>query len=105
MGELLLRSNGALRLRNAGTTVGSDSAALSTGTIYRIGLVQKKGTGGNAILQAFVTTGDAAFAAPFAQTSTGGWTSQASRLRFGATVSGVVNLVVDDVRLDNAAIP
>ena len=49
--------------------------------------------------------GDAAFAAPFAQTSTGGWTSQASRLRFGATVSGVVNLVVDDVRLDNAAMP
>jgi hypothetical protein len=105
VGELLLRTNGALRLRNAGTTVGTDSAALAAGTVYRIGLVQKKGTGGNAVLQAFIATGDASFATPFAQTTTGSWTSQANRLRLGATVSGVVNLVVDDVRLDAAAMP
>jgi hypothetical protein len=105
VGELLLRSNGSLRLRNAGTTIGSDSAALAAGTIYRIGLVQKKGTGGDALLQAFLATGDAAFGAPFAQTTSGGWTSQATRLRVGATVSGVVNLIVDDVRLDGAAMP
>jgi hypothetical protein len=105
VGELLLRSTGALRLRNAGTTVGADSAALTAGTTYWIGLVQKKGTSGNAVLQAFLATGDSAFSTPFVQTTTGGWTSQANRLRLGATVSGVVNLIVDDVRLDSGAMP
>ncbi len=106
LGELLLRSNGTLRLRNAGVIVGADSAALTNGTIYRIGIVQKKGTGGNAVLQAFLATGDSAFSStPFAQLTTGTWTTQANRVRLGATVAGTVDITVDDVRLDAAVMP
>ncbi len=77
---------------------------LNVGTIYRIALHQKSGTSGNAVLEAFLATGDAAFGAPFAGSSTQSFTTAADRLRFGAT-TGTLNAVFDDIKLDSASLP
>ncbi|MEQ1758821.1 MAG: carboxypeptidase regulatory-like domain-containing protein [Vicinamibacterales bacterium] len=103
VGNLLLTTTG-LRLRTASSTIGADSGALTPGQIYRIGLHQKKGTGKNAVLEAYLAQGDNAFTTPFASTSTGTWKTPAGRLRLGAT-SGTVNLTIDDVRLDSNVMP
>src|SRR5207248_10190093 len=66
VGNVYLRTNGALRLRNNSTPIGVDTTPLSVGTLYRIGLHQKHGSGADAILEGFVATGDTAFGAPFA---------------------------------------
>jgi hypothetical protein len=104
VGNLLLRATGALRLRNGSTTIGAESPPLAAGTLYRLGLHQKRGAGGNAVLEAYLATGDAAFGAPFASTATGAWTTQANRLRVGAT-TGTLDATVDDIRLDSGAMP
>jgi hypothetical protein len=104
VGNLLLRSTGALQLRNASTAVGPVSTALQVGAIYRIGLHQKRGSGANAILEAYLTTGDSAFGAPFASSPAQTFASAADRLRFGAT-TGALNAVFDDITLDAAALP
>ena len=57
VGTLLLTSGGRLRLRNDSTTIGADSAALSVGTLYRVAIHQRKGTGGNALLMEQVRGG------------------------------------------------
>ena len=54
------------------------------GTVYRIGLHQVKGSGGNAVLEAYLAEGDVVFGAPFATLARGGWTSQADQLQVGA---------------------
>jgi hypothetical protein len=66
VGNIQLRANGALRLRNDGTAVGVETAALSPNTLYRIGLRQRQGTGSDAILEAYLAVGTAAFTTPFA---------------------------------------
>ncbi|MBI4787778.1 MAG: hypothetical protein HY782_12100 [Chloroflexi bacterium] len=104
-GNLLLRTNGSLRLRDSGTTIGADSAPLTAGTIYRIGLRQKVGTGSNGVLEAYLAVGDNAFGAPFAATTAGTWTSQADRFRFGATTANNLNAVFDDILIDSGAMP
>jgi hypothetical protein len=105
VGNVVLRPTGALRLRVGSTTIGGETAPLATGTIYRLGLHQKRGAGGNAVLEAFLAQGDAAFGAPFAATTTGGWSTQANRLRFGATNGNAIDLTCDDIKLDAAAMP
>jgi len=105
VGSLVLRSNGALRLKNGATTIGVDSPALVVGAVYRVGVHQKKrGTGANAVLEAYLAAGDAAFGAPFASTLSGTWTTQADRFRLGAT-TGTLNATFDDIRLDTGAMP
>jgi hypothetical protein len=104
VGGIFLRSNGALRLKNGTTTIGVDSAPLVVGAVYRVGLHQKRGTGANAVLEAYLAAGDAAFGAPFASTATGAWASQADRFRFGAT-TGTLYATFDDIRLDAGAMP
>lgn len=104
-GNLILRSTGALRLRIGSTTVGQDTPPLAIGQIYRVGLHQKKGSGANAVLEAFLAQGDAAFGAPFASSASGAWTTQADRLRFGATNSQAIDATFDDVKLDAVAMP
>ena len=103
VGSLLLRTTGRLRLRLGSTTIGAESVPLLAGQLYRIGVHQKAGSG-NAVLEAFIATGDAAFGTPFASTSTGTWTTSADRLRLGST-TGVVDAVFDDVTLDTVAMP
>jgi hypothetical protein len=105
VGNLLLRTTGALRLRNGTTVIGADSASLTVGTLYRVGLRQKRGTGGNAILEAYLAAGGAPFGAPFASTTSGTRTTQADRFRFGATASTVLDAAFDDIRLVAGAMP
>jgi hypothetical protein len=105
VGNVQLRTNGALRLRNDATQVGADSAPLSVGKIYRIGLRQKRGTGNNAILEAYLAVGDAPFGTPFATNSTQTFTARASRVSFGATNSIAIDGTFDDISIDTAAMP
>ena len=102
VGVLYLNSTGALQLRNGSTTIATSAAKLVPGTLYRVGLHQKKGTGSNAVLEAFLATGDAAFTTPFAASSAQTFTSQATRLSLGATNSSAVNVTVDTIQLDTA---
>lgn len=104
VGNIVLRTSGRLRLRVESTTVGSESAALVPGQIYRVGIRQKRGTSGDAVLEAFLASGDAGFGPAFAATAAGAWTTPADRVRFGAT-TGAVDIVFDDVRLDAASMP
>jgi hypothetical protein len=105
VGNLYLRTNGALRLRNASTTIGVDSAPLSVGTTYRVGFHQKRGSGGDAVLEAFLAANGAQFGPPFAAISSGSWTTRADRLRLGATASTAINAIFDDIKLDTAILP
>lgn len=105
IGNIYLRTSGALRLRNGSTSIGADTAPLTVGAIYRVGIRQKRGTGADGILEAYVAAGDNPFGTPFASTTTGTWTTQADRLRLGVTVSAVLDATFDDIRLDAAAMP
>src|SRR5262249_33331405 len=97
-------TNGSLRLRNGSTQVGRDSAlALQPNKLYRVGLHQKKGSGANAVLEAFVVQGDNLFGTPFASMTNGSRTTRADRVRLGATNSNAVDVWLDDIGLDNAA--
>ena len=69
VGNLQLLTSG--RLRNDTTNIGADSAPLAVGTVYRVGLHQRRGTGGNSILEAYVAVGDEPFGLSFASTTTG----------------------------------
>ena len=103
--NLVLQTSGRLRLRVDATVVGTDSPPLVPGQLYRVGIRQRKGTGGNAVVEAFVAAGDDQFGAPFARTSTGTWTTAADRIRVGNTNPSAGDLIVDDIRLDSAAMP
>jgi hypothetical protein len=105
VGTLLLTSAGRLRLRNNSTTIGADSAALSVGTLYRVAIHQKRGTGGNALLEAYLAAGDTPFGGAFAASATQAFTTQATVFRVGATNANALNARLDDIRLDSAAMP
>jgi hypothetical protein len=105
IGNLYLRTSGVLRLRNGSVAIGSDTAPLTLGAIYRVGIRQKRGTGADGILQAYVAAGDNPFGTPFASTTSGTWTTQADRLRLGATLSVILDATFDDIRLDSASMP
>ena len=101
VGNFNLTTAGALTLRNGTTNIGSNSALLTVGQIYRVALHQKKGTGNNAVLEGFLAVGDAAFGVPFASTSTGTWTTQADTLKIGGTIaSPAPDLTADNIQLD-----
>ena len=72
-------------MRLDGTVIGADSAPLVPGTTYVVGLHQKRGTGSNGVLEAFLAADGAAFGAPFASRTNGTWTTGMDRLRIGAT--------------------
>lgn len=109
VGNLVLTSNRTLQLRNGTTSIGSPSAALTLGKIYRVGLHQKKGAGGDALLEAFLILAEPADAAfpttPFAKITNGSWTTQANQLQFGATNGNAINAIFDDIVLDAATMP
>jgi chitodextrinase len=106
VGNIVLRSTGALRLRVGSTTIGESAALAVKPAVYRVGLHQKRGTGGNGVLEAFVMPANAtAFGAPFAATAAGSWMTQANRLRFGATNGQAINATFDEIILDAAAMP
>lgn len=105
VGVLQVRPTGKLRLRVGSTTVGLETPPLALGNTYRVGVHQRKGTGGNAVLEAFLASGQDAFGAPFATKTNGTWTIAATRLRLGVTSGGPVNVVFDDALLDAASMP
>jgi hypothetical protein len=105
IGNVQLRTSGKLRLRVGSAAVGVESIPLVVGTSYRIGLHQRRGTGANGVLEAFLSEAGAAFGTPFAATSTGTWIGGASRVQIGATGSDVANLVLDDLLIDAASMP
>ncbi len=98
VGQLRATTTGKLRLTNNGTQVGSDSSTLTVGQTYRILLHQKKGTGSNGVLEAYLAQGETAFGAPFANTSTGTFTASASQFRIG-NLSLTTNTA--DISFDN----
>jgi hypothetical protein len=105
VGNLTLSPAGRLRLRNASTGVGLESAPLAVGGTYLIGLHQTRGTGGNGVLEAFLAPDGGAFGAPFARITNGTWTTAADRTRFGATTSVAVDLTIDDVLISSGGMP
>ncbi|MBK9712369.1 MAG: hypothetical protein IPO81_13770 [Kouleothrix sp.] len=104
VGAIYLTTSGTLQLKNGSTTIGT-SGALTASTLYRVGIHQKKGTGGNAVLEAYLASGDAAFGSPFASSAAETFTSQATKLVLGATNGNAVAATFDDIRLDSAAMP
>ena len=105
VGNLQLLPTGQLRLRNASTTIGVDSTALVVGTVYRVAIHQRQGTGSNAVLEAFFAPAGTAFGSPFATLTTGSWTTSADRIRFGATAGGALDATADNIALDAGALP
>ena len=104
-GNVTLTSAGRLRLRNAATAVGTESAPLQAGTTYVVGLHQTRGTGANGVLEAFVALDGQPFGAPFARITNGTWTTSADRMRFGATNGAAVNLTFDDILVASGGVP
>jgi PKD repeat protein len=105
VGNLQLLPTGQLRLRNVSTTIGVDSTALVVGTVYRVAIHQRQGTGSNALLEAFLAPAGNAFGSPFATLTTGAWTTLADRIRFGATAGGALDATADNIALDAGAMP
>ena len=99
VGNLYLHTNGALRLRSGTTTIGADTAPLEVGPIYHLAMRQRRGTGGDAILEGYLAADDAPLGTPFASITTGNWTSQAQQVRLGATNSAALNATYDDIQL------
>lgn len=104
-----LQTTGKLRLQTgaSGTAIGSDSpVAMVAGNTYRIAVRYTKGTGSDAILQAWFAEGDTPFGAPFAETSVDSATLGVTRVDIGNTAAGTANSVwIDNVRVDDAALP
>jgi PKD repeat protein len=105
IGNLQMQPNGALRLRNGSTVIGSDSTPLVPGATYRIAIHQKRGTGANAVLEGYLAAVGTALTTPFASKTNGTWTTAADRLRIGATSGGAIDLTMDDVFVDAGALP
>jgi hypothetical protein len=100
-GNLVLTRFGRLQLRNGTTQVGVNSSPLKVGVLYRIVLHQKKGTGGNAVLEALVAEGGGAYVS-FGASTIGTWTTAATRLRVGATHATPLDTTLDDIVLRTA---
>jgi hypothetical protein len=105
VGNLQLLPTGQLRLRNASATIGMDSTALIVGTVYRVAIHQRQGTGSNAVVEAFLAPAATAFGSPFATLTTGSWTTLADRIRFGATAGGALDATADNIALDAGSMP
>jgi len=107
VGTIQLRSTGKLRLRNSSTSIGTDSAALTPGAMYRVGIHQRARSGGtnNGVLEAWVSPAGQPFAAPFAALTTGSWTTSATELRLGAVTSATASVTLDDIKIDDTAMP
>jgi hypothetical protein len=105
VGNLVLTPTGRLRLRDLGVTI-AESAPLTVGTTYQVTIHQRAGTGGNALLEAFVApVGGTPATTPFGKLTAGAWTNGADRLRLGATNSTAVNVTVDDIQLAANGLP
>jgi hypothetical protein len=94
----MLLANGRLRLRFNTMPIGADSAPLTVGTLYRIVLHQQKGTGADAVLEAFLAEGSEPLTR-FSGSTTETWTAAANRFRLGATTATALDATFDDILL------
>lgn len=110
IGNVVLRSNGTVCLRNGNAWIGGSTSTactttpLAVGPKYRIRLHQLRGTGGDGILETFVATGDAAFGASLAKTTTGLWTTRVDRVSVGSTTSTAIDATFDDIQIDGGPV-
>jgi hypothetical protein len=107
LGNLVVTPSGSLRVRLGARQVGRDWPKLTPGALLRLGLHQGTGaaSGGAPLLEAFVARNDDQFGPPFAFSDSVGLVTAATSVRVGATTMGGIHVVVDDVRLDRAAMP
>jgi len=105
VGAITIETSGKVTLRSGTTNLGATTIALKPGTVYRVGIHQKKGTGSTAVLEGFLAIGDANFTVPFASNGSQNFMTQADSLQIGASTSTGVNLTVDDIRLDTGSMP
>lgn len=105
VGNLMLQTTRRLRLRVGTTTIGSDSGVLALNTTYRVGIHQKRGTGANGTLEAWVAPATSALGNAFARRTTGTWTTAASQIRVGSTNGVSTSLYLDNVLIDRAVLP
>lgn len=89
---------------NGGGTIGSASSALTVGTLYRIGLRQKKGTGSDGELEAYLAEGHAALSS-FAASTTETFTTQATAIWAGTTGANALDGRIGMLRADSRAFP
>jgi PKD repeat protein len=104
-GNLELLTTRRLRLRIGSTTVGVDSPTMTVGTTYIVGFHQRRGTGSNGMVEAWLAPAGSAFGSPFARRTTGTWTTAADRVRLGATDAIRVSVLMDNLLLDRASMP
>lgn len=110
VGNLTLRSNGKLCLRSGtswiggSTTTACTATSLAVGTTYRVALHQVRGSGADAILEAFVAPAGSPLGTAFAKTSSGTWTTRADKLDFGAMTATVLDAVFDSVDISGRAL-
>ena len=90
-----------VELRNGSALIGT-SAALTVGTVYRLGIRQTQGSG-TGVLSAWLATGETAFGSPFATSTTQTVASTTDSVRLGSPGTGaVLRVTVDDLALDTA---
>ncbi len=104
IGTLIVTTNRTVELRNGSTLIGT-SAALTVGTVYRLGIRQTQGSG-TGVLSAWLATGDTAFGTAFASSTTQTIASATDSVRLGSPGTGaVLRVTVDDLALDTASMP
>jgi hypothetical protein len=125
--NLWVRTDGTICLKYgnywSGGSIGAActplSKALVVGVSYRLAVRELRGDGtSSAILQGYLAQGDTPFAmdvsgqpvtfasSVVASTSPGYWTTPATTVRLGATLSGpVLDATYDDIELDSAFLP
>ncbi len=111
IGNLVLRTNGTLCLRNGVNWIGGSVSTactktpLNPGTTYHVGLHEVIGTGNDGVLEASIATGaGTSFGTPFVRTTTGTWTTRADRVSVGSTTNTTLDALFDDIHLDGVAL-
>lgn len=101
VGGIILTPSLTLVLRNAGASITPVSDALTTGALYRIGLVQRAGTGADGVLEGWFGEAHQAMT-KFAESTSESFTADADEIRAGAVTGdfdGRIGYLAADSRL------
>lgn len=104
VGELDINASRELELKNDGTQKGSASSALTVGTLYRIGLRQKAGSGADGELQGYLAEKHKNLAS-FASVSSEAFTTDCDEIRAGAVDGSAFNGRIALIAADTRAFP
>lgn len=106
-GSFWVKADGTLLLRNYNTTIGT-GVKLVPGVAYRLGLHQRRLSGGSTQLEGFVTKAGQSFGTPFASTASTpvSTTVDITTVRFGVMAStNNLDATVDEVHVDSRFMP